>query len=306
MELHFILNPYAGNGRGEKIWGTFEQQLQIPFEVHMTTYAGHARDVAQIIARNANEIHEICLIAIGGDGTIHEVLNGVGEHANVYVGAISAGSGNDFARGFATFEHAEQIERFVRTRAATKHDFGVAEFDQHSKLFVNNFGVGFDALVAITANESKLKKALNRFRLGKLSYPYFVIHALFTYKPFQLAVNYSGQQQVYNDVWFATISNQPFFGGGMNLSPTSNTADGTFEVTIVSNLSKWKLLVMFGSVFFAKHTKLKEVHQFAEQAITFEFDAPVLAHADGEKQQLEVGKKEIKFSIKRNGWQLAK
>lgn len=234
------------------------------------------------------------------------MVNGAALYENVYIGAISAGSGNDFKRGFATFENAKQIEQFFTFIDATSHDYGIAQFNGQSKFFVNNFGVGFDALVAITANESKLKNSLNRFKLGKLSYPYFVILALFTFKPFRLTVTQDGQQKVVDNVWFTTISNQPYFGGGMNLSPTSNTSDGELEVTVVSNLSKWKLLFLFGSVFFAKHTKLKEVNQFSCKDITLVLDERMAVHADGEKQLVNDKHTEIYLTTKRNGWKLAK
>jgi diacylglycerol kinase (ATP) len=306
LQVHFIINPSAGNGRGIKTWHQFEQQLQIPYKVHWTQYAGHTVEIAHHIASQATVQDPVCLIAIGGDGTIHEVLNGAANYENVYIGAISAGSGNDFKRGFASFESAKQIEQFVTFINTTSYDYGVARFNEQSRLFVNNFGIGFDALVAIKANESKLKKILNRIKLGKLSYVYFVISALFTFKPFRLTILQNGQKRVVDDVWFVTISNQPYFGGGMNLSPSSNTSDGEFEVTIVSNLSKWKLLLMFGSVFFAKHTNMKEVHQFVCTEITLTVDEQMPTHADGEKQLLNEKQTDIHISAKHNGWKLAK
>ena len=306
MQVHFIINPSAGNGRGKKTWLQFEQQLQIPYEIHLSQYAGHTVEITHHIASQATVQNPVCLIAIGGDGTIHEVLNGAANYENVYIGAISAGSGNDFKRGFASFENAKQLEQFVTFINTTSHDYGIAQFNGQKKLFVNNFGIGFDALVAVMANESKLKKVLNRYKLGKLSYAYFVISALFTFKPFRLTVLQNGQKRVVEKVWFVTISNQPYFGGGMNLSPTSNTSDGELEVTIVSNLSKWKLLFLFGSVFFAKHTNLKEVHQFVCKEITLTIDERMSTHADGEKQLLNEKETDIHISVKQNGWKLAK
>ena len=308
MFIHFILNPNAGNGRGRKKWQQLEPQLTIPYELHETKYAGHTCELARCIARAATKEQPVCIIAIGGDGTLHEVVNGIAAHEHVYVGAIAAGSGNDFARGYRVFTQAKQLEQFIVSKQATVHDVGVARINDYEKRFVNNFGIGFDALVAITANESQLKKKLNKWKLGKLSYPYFVIQALFTFKPFQLTAIHNGKREVFNNVWFATVSNQPFFGGGMNLSPTSNTQDGKLEVTVVSDLSKWKLLFLFGSVFFAKHTQMKEVQQFEVEQIQFEFqfDRQVMSHADGEKQQLQPGTNVISASVNEKAWHLAK
>lgn len=306
MRVHFILNPKAGNGRGKKRWLQFDQQLSFPYELHETQYAGHAYLLARDIAKSATNELPNCIVAIGGDGTVHEVLNGAANNENVYIGAIAAGSGNDFSRGYTAFANARQLEQFVSKLEATTHDYGIAQINGKPKVFVNNFGVGFDAFVAHTANESQLKKKLNKWGIGKLCYPYFVVYALFTFKPFQLTVKHKKQQQHYQKVWFATVSNQPYFGGGMNLSPKSNTSDGKLEVTVVSNLSKWKLLFLFGSVFFAKHTHFKEVYQFETNEIHFLFSDQILAHADGERQLLNEGENHIVITVSEKVWKLAK
>lgn len=306
MQVHFILNPNAGNGRGKNQWLQFQPHLTIDYKLHETEYAGHTFELAREIAVEATVQHPICIIAIGGDGTVNEVVNGAAHIDNVYIGAIAAGSGNDFARGYTVFNHAKELERFLLSKESTMHDVGVAQINTSKKLFVNNFGIGFDALVAIMANESQLKKKLNKWKLGNLSYPYFVIQALFTFQPFQLTAIHNGKREQFHNVWFATVSNQPYFGGGMNLSPTSNTQDGKLEVTVVSNLSKWKLLFLFGSVFFAKHTQLKEVYQFETTEIHLQLSESIMAHADGERQLLEEGENHIAITVSKKAWQLAK
>src|SRR4051794_32575437 len=112
MQVHFIINPYAGNGRGEKRWQQFKQQLTTSYTIHWTQYSGHTRLIANEIAQNATAENPVCMIAVGGDGTIHEVLNGAVHCEHVYIGAIAAGSGNDFARGYETFKNGEQLEQF--------------------------------------------------------------------------------------------------------------------------------------------------------------------------------------------------
>lgn len=306
MEVHFIINPYAGNGQGMKRWRQFEQQLAIPYQIHLTKFVGHTLVLANDIAGRATKENPVCLIAIGGDGTIHEVLNGAVHFENVYLGVISAGSGNDFARGYQAFETSKQLEQFIKTVNSTSHDCGVVNFNGTTIYFINNFGVGFDALVADIANKSTLKRSLNKWKLGKLSYPYYVIHALFTYKPFKLTISHKGEKKQYQNVWFVTASNQPYFGGGMKLSPKSNTSDGQVELTVVSNLSKWKLLFLFVTVFFGMHTHLKEVEQLAAMEAELIFDEPVMAHADGETQKLALGQNKVQITVQKNTWNLAK
>ncbi|MEG0385541.1 MAG: diacylglycerol kinase family lipid kinase [Solibacillus sp.] len=306
MQLHFIVNAFAGGGKGKEVWQRFEKQLTVPYELHFTSYSGHTSEIARKLAQATMDQESVCLIAVGGDGTIHELVNGAGMYEQIIIGVIAAGSGNDFARGYEIFESPEQIERFIETRDVTAHDYGVAHFNEHTKIFVNNFGIGFDALVGKLTNESQLKKWLNRIKLGKISYAFFVIYALFTFKPFQLRVLHNGHEKRFKDVWFVTVSNQKFFGGGMNLSPTSDTSDGILEVTVVSELSKWKLLFVFMTVYFARHTKFKEVHQFSSNAVTLKSDAAILGHADGETQVLPHGHNTIEFVVKEKAWKLAK
>ena len=204
MKLHFIINEYAGNGRSKKLWATLQPQLTIAYEVHQTMYAKHTVELARRVAQHAVDYNEqVCLLAIGGDGTVHEVMNGAAQYENVVIGVIGAGSGNDFTRGFPSFKTAQEIEQFILNPHTIAHDYGVLQYDGKQRLFINNCGIGFDAFVAITANESRLKKQLNKLGLGKLSYPYFVIQGLFKFKPFDLTVLHNGQQQRYQKVWFA-------------------------------------------------------------------------------------------------------
>jgi diacylglycerol kinase (ATP) len=151
-----------------------------------------------------------------------------------------------------------------------------------SKHFINNFGLGFDGFVSELVNESKVKKALNKIGLGKLSYAYFVAQALIQFRPFTLTVQNDSNEQQFENVWFATVSNQPYYGGGMNLSPTSKVDDGVLEVTVVNNLPRLKFLLLFLTVFAGKHTKFKAVTQFKIKEATFTADKLLPIHTDGE------------------------
>ena len=170
MRLHFIVNEFAGNGKSKKLWVRLEKQLEIPYELHKTQYAQHAIQLAQQLAEQTVVTGEkICLIGIGGDGTIHEIINGAGHFQHVVIGAIGGGSGNDFARYFKTFHNAEQITQFWVNQQSEAHDYGILTMNKTERRFINNSGIGFDAFVASAANESNLKKQLNQIGLGKLS-----------------------------------------------------------------------------------------------------------------------------------------
>lgn len=307
MRLSFIVNEKSGNGNGAKIWRKIESELSIPYEVHKTTYEKQAIEFARAIVKESNESkNQTLLVGIGGDGTYHEILNGIQHAQYVVLGAVCAGSGNDFKRAYGQFENAAQIERFIQANSSIAQDAGVIHASDKLIYFVNNSGIGFDATVAITANESKVKKAFNKVGLGKLCYVYYLIKCLFMFKPFQLVVQHNGNKKTYENVWFVTASNQPFFGGGMKISPTSLTDDGVIELTIVHNLSKYKLLFVFMTVFFGKHTRFKEIELLKAPSFTIHMNENYLIHADGEKLSIETKDSPITFAAEQSNWQLAK
>ena len=100
--LLFIINEKAGNGRGQKVWKQLKKELEgknTHYRSFHTEYPMHAEEVARQLAyKYKNRIEAV--IAVGGDGTIHEVVNGLVDHPTVKIGFIPAGSGNDFSRGF--------------------------------------------------------------------------------------------------------------------------------------------------------------------------------------------------------------
>lgn len=283
MDVTFIVNMRAGNFKGLRVWRQLEQQLTIPYTLHETKYAGHAKEITEQLALQS---HKQLVIAIGGDGTMHEVVNGANRVSHLILGYVKGGSGNDFARGFTYFEDAKAIEAFVKEPHTCLVDSGRIIFNDTQMLyFINNFGIGFDAFVSELANGSKVKKIFNKLRLGKLSYAYFVVQALMQFKPFTLHIE-GEESRVFEQVWFATVSNQPYFGGGMKISPTSRIDDEILEVTVVNNLSRMKFLFLFLTVFKGKHTKFKEVTQFQLRETTLIVDNFLPIHTDGENTSL--------------------
>lgn len=113
-----------------------------------------------------------------------------------------------------------------------------------------------------------------------------------------------GRKVKYNNVWFACISNQPYFGGGMKISPRSKVNDGKIELTIVHNLSRIKLLLLFVTVCFGVHEKLKEVTQFKAEQFTLKVEKTLIGHVDGEKLPL-MKNQEIQVKALPQSWKVA-
>ncbi|WP_342558747.1 diacylglycerol kinase family protein [Metasolibacillus sp. FSL K6-0083] len=304
MQLHIILNAYAGSGRGLKRWRSWQPALNIPYILHTTDYRGHGFKIAQEIAQQTKKQQRpTCIVIIGGDGTIHEVINGVLHCEWITIGVMAGGSGNDYARTYPTFQTVEQLIDFVQQPARRRHDCGVVKL-QKEHAFMNNCGIGFDAAVAKVANDSTLKRQLGKIGLGKLSYIYFLIKELFIFKPFELEILVDGERHHIHNVWFATVCNQPYFGGGMKLSPASETDDQMLEVIVVHNISAIKLLFLFVTIFSGTHIRLREVIQLTGQKIQFTHKAELPCHADGEI--LTEPNKQMQFHIEPLSWYATK
>lgn len=301
MKTLFIINPAAGNGNSSKRWEEFNETLAFPYEVAVTEYPSHATEMVQAL-KNTDE--QYLVIGFGGDGTLREIIAGAAGAENIIVGSVPAGSGNDFRRGFYSFQEGKSIECFLRHPLFTNEDLG--EFNDAGKWrFVSSSGIGLDAEISFLVNRSAVKKALNRLGFGKLVYLVYVIRTLMTFRKFGLSVVQNGKETVYQDVWFATLSNQPYFGGGMKISPASKTDDGILELTVVHGISRLKLLLVFGTVFSGSHTKFKEVVQSSGKGFCLTADREVYRHIDGDSAGKTAVNKPVDYRISEEYWKAA-
>ncbi|PLR83839.1 diacylglycerol/lipid kinase family protein [Bacillus sp. V33-4] len=287
-KIYFIVNPRAGNGRCQIVWNKIEMELQekhIAYLAFFTEYPGHAKELAQSIAKNSDGA-DIVLAAVGGDGTLHELINGAVAYQNVRIGFIPGGSGNDFSRGFSIPKNPlNALTILLRQRKSPPRyiDIGkIVNEQQHETYFVNNMGAGFDALVSDAANSSPLKGILNRLSIGRLIYVYILLKTLVSFRRSPLELTVDGKEYRFNSVWFVTVSNQPFYGGGMKIAPDAMPDDGLLNVTVVHSLPRWKLLLVFGTVFYGGHLRFKEVDSFKGRTVTINSASPYMVHADGE------------------------
>ena len=277
MQIHMIVNPKSG--KGLKVFNQLQKNLTIPYKSYFTKYPKHATELAEEIKQTDPDA---LVIVVGGDGTINEVINGA-VNSNLTIGVVGSGSGNDYARYFYCFKNAQDIERFVLERTTDRPDVGQVHFNDEQKYFINNSGVGFDALICERVRTSKLKRVLNRIGLGKLSYVYYVLIDLFRFQPFEIEVETAHGKKKYQDVWFVAASNQPYFGGGMKISPHSDAGDGVLEFTIIHRLKRLHFLIIFWKVFKGNHLKYTDyVEQIPGASFQGSIEKKLFGHVDGE------------------------
>lgn len=283
----FIINPVAGHGKAKRIFSEIirtDLYKQINSGYFFTKHEGHAETLVQDLYRTSKLKALKCLVVIGGDGTLHEVINGLGR-ARLPISFIPGGSGNDFARGSDIRDYPLKIfERIVNEGNTIPYWLGHYEADhQPSRFFANSVGIGFDAEIAKVADRSLFKPLLNKLRLGNLVYVFALIKVLFNYIPTTIELETTGKLQVFERCWMVTIANHPFYGGGMKILPNAKIQPNSFSVLIIHNISKWKILALFGTVFLGKHTNFREVDILNANKIKVSSIGEIPYQVDGQK-----------------------
>lgn len=281
---HFIVNPHSRTGRGEDIWKMVKKELirlNVEYRVTLTMCVGHARQ----IARELSSLGEpVTIVAIGGDGTINEVLSGLVSFEQVVLGYIPTGSGNDFAKGMGIPQDTlEALHTILDSSHTRPMDVGCIEADHCIHRFGVSAGMGFDAAICHEALVSPIKTFLNKLKLGKLTYTLIALKLLLLYTPTAITMEMDGGRTVsYPKTYFAAILNQRCEGGGLRLCPKAEPDDHILDICVVEGMSKWKILFMLPTAFLAKHIYIKGVHILRCRNITLHSSQPVAIHRDGE------------------------
>jgi YegS/Rv2252/BmrU family lipid kinase len=269
----FIVNPTAGRGKTKSRWIDFAQQLthraNFPFEVHFTTRSREAETVAVEAVRSNFER----VIAVGGDGTVNEVVNGV-FGSDLVVGLLPFGTGNDVARSIGV---GKSYESLLNMLCAPSEVF-VNVANVNGRHFIMATGLGFDGMVADHINHHKVVK-----NLGALGYAFSAMTVLQSFAPFEVTINIDGSCTTLSEVWMIAIGNCPFYGGGMKICPFAKYDDDLLDVCVVSKLGKARFVQLLPSVYSGRHVEKKPwITTHTGKHIEIICPDDMLAHADGE------------------------
>ncbi len=290
----FIVNPAAGKGGGA---------LAIPIIERVMSESGKAykimktRGTDDVIAMSKQAVLEGASVvaAVGGDGTLNEVA-GCLVGSDTALGVIAAGSGNDFAASLNMNQKRPKnklarIEADIR-RIVNGSAKPIDVIAVNGSYAVNITHVGMDASIGNRANITKKK-------YGKLSYLIATIQHCFTYKPFDAEITIDNNL-TRRKVFLVAAANARFYGGGFPIAPGADMADGLIRLCIVEAMPRLKLLLLFPSIFFAAHERIREVKMYDCKSVEVMSDTPLLS-LDG--NITEVSGKQV-FEIIENGIKL--
>ena len=293
---HFIINPNSRSGLGAVIWHSVEMVLKkrnVLYTAHFTQYRRHATAIAHSITCDGKP-HT--LIALGGDGTVDEVVNGIASFENTLLGYIPIGSGNDFARGLKLASDPEvALNKILGQPPARTIDLGLLSYSGKQHIFAVSSGMGYDAAICHAVCVSKFKILLNKLKLGKLAYVCLSFDRLFHCHPQKLEVILDDKTHLnFKQAYFVTAMNLPFEGGGCKFCPDAHPDDNMLDLIVVGEVSKLRALLILPFVFSGTHVRHKGVHLYRCRKAEIHSDGPMPVHADGEPIFLQ---HDISFSV---------
>lgn len=262
-----IANPSGGRGRAQKLFPRFETLLQTAgtdYTVRWTEAPGHATSITRDERANFDVI-----VAFGGDGTIHEIINGL-VGSDTHLGIIPIGTGNDFARSCRIPLSLTKAVKTLLERKTKKLDLGIV----NGQYFGNVVGVGFDAYVNV---ESRKIEKLH----GTIVFILAILKTLSKYKSIPLKIELD-DETIEEPTYLISIGNGWSVGGGLQLTPNAILNDGIFQVCHVRDISSMKVVMNFLKLKNGRINDIEEVTMYQSRQIRITSDEPLPVHIDGE------------------------
>jgi YegS/Rv2252/BmrU family lipid kinase len=286
-----VLNPVSGGGRARRHREDIEAALRdhgVDHALHVSEHAGHAIALAREGARAGYRR----FIAVGGDGTLNELLNGVLGAGVAFseppvFALVPVGRGDDWARTFRIPRPAGEAAALIGRGRTVLQDIGVAAFEHagpdSKRHFINVAGAGFDAYVVAQTQA---------LRLGPLTYLAGLLRGFMTFRAPQMKVTVaSDTRQEPLFLAFAAIGR--YCGGGMHVAPGASPDDGLFDVVTVGAVGKAELLMNLRRLFDGTLPEYHKVSVVRAASVRVESEPPAQVQADGEL----LGSTPVSFSV---------
>ena len=282
MKTTFVVNPAAGNGSTGKRWDELSGRiggLGVEHEALMTHARGDATELAaRAILEGADTV-----VAVGGDGTINEVVNGffMGADApTAALGVLPMGTGGDFCRtvgipgDFASAVHTIRA-RNLRTIDAGHIQMSGLDGGTLTRHFVNIADAGIGGVVVERVNRTS--KLLG----GRVSFQYAAMMTLLGYRPPRVVVE-SAQGKFEGAAQNVVVANGQYFGGSMHVAPGAIPDDGLFDVVIFGDIARFEALRSINDIYSGKHMQNPKVTSWRTAELRVSSDERVLVDVDGE------------------------
>lgn len=281
--IQLIINPHAGRGTGARIGPEIARYLAqhgFDCEARITNDRGHAVELAREAAHDGAD----CVAIAGGDGSIHEVVNGLMQAGGkMPLAVMPLGTGNDFAKMFGSPEWSEVCDKLVagHTRAV---DIGTC----NDVYFANGIGAGFDAKVARMAN------SIGWLR-GNAVYGVALARTLLFHHDNPVVRITTDEGSFEQPITMLAAANGRVYGGSFRVTPEASITDGLLDVVIASDFTRAQILKLVPRVLRGTHLDLPGVTFLRTRTLQLEAEISLPVHADGE--MITHGTDHLKISL---------
>ncbi len=294
-----IVNPYSGNRNISEQWKEIQQLLKtkkINFSFAFTQFSKHEIELVDKAIQNGFRN----IISIGGDGTLHHVVNGIMQQryvktSDITIAVIPQGTGNDWIKTYNIPNDVKKAIEIISKKKTILQDIGVLETENKTVSYFNNVaGLGYDGYVV-----NKLK-TLKRF--GSIAYLLSGLAGLLLYKKSIFKIIFD-DKIIEVKCLMIIFGLCKYSGGGMQFTKDVNSSDGLFDITIAKNLNLFDLVFNLPKLYSGKIVNHKKIETYKTKKIrVIPTDKKPFIQADGEligtgKVSVKIIKKALNFVI---------
>ncbi len=293
-----IVNLLSGSGRCGRDWEHIARMLYangIDFDTVFTGCRYHAIELAE---RAIVEDGYRNIIAIGGDGTVHEVANGILRQKEVpsnqiRMGVIPVGTGNDWIRPYKIPRDYQSAVKVIAEGREFVQDVAKVSYvgrngQQEERYCVNICGMGLDAAVNLRVCQMK-----DKGRNGKLAYMLQLAKSVFSYRSCKMTVNVDGVNEAKGSIMSVAVGIGQYNGSGMWQLPDSKADDGLLDITVIETMTVPRIAMVVGRLFDGRIYTVKRVHNYKGRRVIVSSEQVREMEIDGEA----LGTTPVEFTI---------
>lgn len=280
-----IVNPVAGSGKGLTDWPEISRLLRHSDIAVDPVFTEHKYHGIELTVEGVNRGYRK-IIVVGGDGTIHEVVNGLfiqkqTPTQDVLLSVIAVGTGNDWIRMFGIPRKYSEAVKAILQGHSFLQDVGAVSYYKsncpHTRYMANVAGIGFDAYVNKKYNALK-----DEGRYSKWLYIWSALKSVLNYTSTGVKVWVDGALAVDEPVYSATVGIGKYNGGGMIQMPDAVADDGLLDMTVIRKMSRLLVLSRFRSLYNGKIYRIRKVSMSRGRRIQIESAPDIRIEVDGE------------------------
>lgn len=290
MKIKIILNPYANRWGAQAQAPAIEQAcLEAGLDFDLSVMAGPGEGIKQSMAAISDGFDAI--IAAGGDGTVHEVVNGLiavaGDEPTKPMGILPIGTGNDFSDNSRVPRNLSSAIEIIANGRVRQVDAGQVIADDRKYYFGNNCALAMEPMVTI--ENIRLTQVS-----GNIRYIVATLKALLKLNAWQMKMTWDNGDYE-GSIYLLSICNSPRTGGIFHIAPRARMNDGFLDIVFVPKVPRKKVLTLVPRLISGSHIQQPEVTYFRTKKLLIESEPGTPIHADGEVLSESV--KNIQYEI---------